>query len=41
MQERQAIIERFYGTYQDRVAAAPAGHAMDYVHAYIVIVKES
>ena len=41
MQERQAIIERFYGTYQDRVAAAPAGHAMDYVHAYIVIAKES
>jgi hypothetical protein len=41
LQEREAIIERFYGTYQHRVAASPAGHAMDYVHAYIVIAKES
>lgn len=37
--ERQTIIERFYGTYEERVADQPEGHAMDYVHAYIVVSK--
>ena len=39
--ERQAIMDEFYGRYQARVAATPAGHAMDYVHAYLVCRKES
>ncbi len=37
--ERGRIIEDFYGTYRDRVAADPEGHGMDYVHAYLVIEK--
>lgn len=37
--ERQEIIERFYATYEQRVADSPQGHAMDYVHAYMVISK--
>lgn len=37
--ERQAIIDRFYQSYEDTVAAAPAGHAMDYVHCFMVISK--
>ena len=38
--ERQAIMDEFYGRYQRAVAAAPAGHAMDYVHTYMVCRKE-
>jgi hypothetical protein len=37
--ERQAIVERFYQSYEDLVRADPRGHAMDYVHAYMVIAK--
>ena len=37
--ERRAIIERYYATYRERVERAPEGHAMDYVHAYLVISK--
>ena len=37
--ERQAIIDRFYGAYEDEVAAAPQGQAMDYVHCFMVIEK--
>ena len=38
-EERQEIIDRFYDTYQERVAQAPAGHAMDYVHIYLICSK--
>ncbi len=38
--ERQAIMDDFYGRYQARVAASPQGHAMDYVHCYLVCRKE-
>ncbi|MEO1160203.1 MAG: SAM-dependent methyltransferase, partial [Pseudomonadota bacterium] len=38
--ERQAIMDEFYGRYQAGVAAAPDGHAMDYVHAYLICHKE-
>ncbi len=37
--ERREIIEDYYATYRDRVRKDPAGHAMDYVHAYMVISK--
>lgn len=37
--ERHAIVERFYQRYVDRVRADPAGHAMDYVHIYMVVEK--
>ncbi len=38
--ERQAIMDEFYGRYQRAVAEAPQGHAMDYVHTYLVCRKE-
>ena len=37
--EKAAIIDTFYHRYQDRVAANPEGHAMDYVHIYLVCRK--
>ena len=37
--ERQQIIDRFYAGYEARVEASPAGHGMDYVHAYLTIVR--
>ena len=39
-QEKSAIIDTFYQRYQDHVAADPNGHAMDYVHIYLVCRKE-
>ncbi len=38
--QRQTIIDRFYGAYENRVSANPAGHGMDYVHAYLVLSKQ-
>ena len=38
-EEKQAIVDRFYGDYEDRVRQSPAGHAMDYVHIYLVCEK--
>ncbi len=37
--ERQAIIDRFYGTYEERVRKDPGEHGMGYVHAYLTIAK--
>ena len=37
--ERQGIVDRFYASYEADVAAAPAGHAMDYVHCFMTIAK--
>ncbi len=39
LEERRAIIDAFYGAYEAEVAAAPAGHGMDYVHCFMVISK--
>jgi hypothetical protein len=39
VQDRQAIIDRFYAAYQADVAGAPEGHGMDYVHCFMVITK--
>lgn len=38
-EEKADIIEEFYGRYQQRVAEDPTGHAMDYVHIYLVCRK--
>lgn len=38
--EKSGIIDTFYQRYRDHVAANPAGHAMDYVHIYLVCTKE-
>jgi len=37
--ERRAIIDRFYDSYEADVTAAPAGHGMDYVHCFLTIAK--
>ena len=39
MQERQELIESYYGTYHQRILESPEGHGMDYVHAYMTIKK--
>ena len=39
IEERRQIIEDYYSAYRDMVRNSPAGHAMDYVHAYTVISK--
>ena len=38
-EERHELIEHYYGLYHQEVAANPAGHGMDYVHAYMTIEK--
>ena len=38
--ERRSIIDNYYERYRRLVAADPEGHAMDYVHAYMVISKQ-
>ena len=37
--EAAAIVDRFYQAYEDEVAAAPDGHAMDYIHLILDIEK--
>ena len=39
MEERLQIVDTFYQRYEDRVAADPSGHAMDYVHCYLAVEK--
>lgn len=41
MEEKADIIDTFYDNYQRRVAENPEGHAMDYVHIYLVCGKEA
>jgi hypothetical protein len=37
--ERVAILDRYFDAYEDRVRQSPDGHAMDYVHIYLVCAK--
>ena len=37
--EAQKIVDDFYQSYEAEVAANPEGHAMDYIHAIMVIEK--
>jgi hypothetical protein len=39
VEERRALVEQFYQSYIDRVRRDPEGHAMDYVHIYMVAEK--
>jgi hypothetical protein len=39
LDERRAIIDRYYGAYEALVREDPVGHGMDYVHAYMTITK--
>jgi indole-3-acetate O-methyltransferase len=36
---QREIIDRFYEAYEERVRRAPQGHAMDYVHIYLICSK--
>jgi hypothetical protein len=38
-QERTAIVDRFFDSYESLVASEPGLHGMDYVHHYIAIEK--
>jgi hypothetical protein len=38
--ERQAILDEFFGRYEREVAAAPEGHGMDYIHILLVCRKD-
>lgn len=38
-QDRRDLVGRFYQSYVDLVRDDPAGHAMDYVHIYMVLSK--
>lgn len=40
VEERAEIVDAFYQSYQGLVAANPEGHAMDYVHVYLIARKE-
>ncbi len=37
--ERRKIVDAFYASYEDEIRVAPDAHAMDYVHAYMTVVK--
>ena len=37
--DRAAILDRLYDRYEARVREAPDGHAMDYVHCYLIASK--
>lgn len=39
-EEKQKLVDEFYGRYADEIAEKPEDHGMDFVHAYIVIRKE-
>ncbi len=39
LEERREIIDRYYSTYEAMVREDPKGHGMDYVHAYMSVVK--
>lgn len=38
--EQQAIIDRYYKSYESLVRQNPEGHGMDYVHIYLTIAKD-
>ena len=38
--ERSAIVDDFYHRYERLVAKQPEGHAMDYVHCYMICAKQ-
>ena len=39
LDERRAIIDRYYDRYEAMVRASPGGHGMDYVHCYMIVGK--
>jgi len=39
LEERRAIIDRYYNAYETAVRENPEGHGMDFVHIYLTIAK--
>ena len=39
LEERRGIIENYYQDYVNLVWSEPEGHAMDYVHIYMIVAK--
>jgi hypothetical protein len=39
IEERHALIDRYYGAYEALVRNNPVGHGMDFVHIYMTIAK--
>ena len=39
VEERVRILDSYFDAYEARVREAPQGHAMDYVHIYVVLQK--
>ena len=39
LEEKNEIIEHFYNNYESMVRDSPNGHAMDYVHCYLILKK--
>lgn len=37
--EKEKILEQFWGNYEELVAKSPESHGMDYVHSYLVVEK--
>lgn len=40
LEQRQQILDEFYGRYERLVADKPDGHGMDYIHVHMICVKE-
>ena len=38
-EEAQDILDRYFDAYEARVREKPEGHAMDYVHCYLIVEK--
>ena len=38
-EEKAEIVDEFFKRYENQVAKHPEDHGMDYVHAFMVIVK--
>jgi hypothetical protein len=38
-EECQNILDLYFDTYEARVRENPTGHAMDYVHCYLIVEK--
>jgi len=39
LEKRRGIIDNYYHAYETLVRESPAGHAMDFVHVYMIIAK--
>ncbi|MEM7252136.1 MAG: SAM-dependent methyltransferase [Pseudomonadota bacterium] len=40
-EQAEAIADEYFNSYEDEVRRAPHGHAMDYVHCYLILRKDA